>query len=138
MTSSVVRIGWPGWMAKDLLLFAVLGLSFIGTPWSITSIPNDGTLQIDGQADSLEAAQSDQPAQSDKDREVTRKIRRAIVTDKSLSTYAHNITITTRDGMVTLKGEVRSAEEKSSINGTAKKIVGPDKIKDELTVRTRD
>ena len=32
--------------------------------------------------------------------------------DKSLSTYAHNIKIVTRDGKVTLEGPVRSGAEK--------------------------
>src|SRR6185295_15704817 len=38
---------------------------------------------------------------------ITRDIRKAIVSDKSLSTYAHNVKVITSNGFVTLKGPVR-------------------------------
>src|SRR5215831_14686782 len=38
---------------------------------------------------------------------ITRDIRRAIVADKHLSTYAHNVKVITQNGEVTLKGPVR-------------------------------
>ena len=43
----------------------------------------------------------------------------AIHEDKSLSTYAHNIKIITQDGKVTLKGPVRSEDEKNNIAAKA-------------------
>jgi osmotically-inducible protein OsmY len=49
------------------------------------------------------------------DRDLTKRVRSAIMDDKSLSTYAHNIKIVAQDGKVTLKGPVRSEEEKSAI-----------------------
>ena len=38
------------------------------------------------------------------DRQITAKIRRDVVGDKSLSTYGHNVKIITKGGAVTLKG----------------------------------
>ena len=54
--------------------------------------------------------------------------------DKSLSTYAHNIKIITTDGMVTLKGPVRSEEEKSAIEVKARQIAGDSNVTNNLTV----
>src|SRR5882762_2696056 len=67
---------------------------------------------------------SDQQKENRPDREITRQIRRSIVQDKSLSSYAHNVKIITENGMVTLKGAVRSDEEKSAIEAKAAEIAG--------------
>ncbi len=68
------------------------------------------------------------------DRDLTKKIRQAVIADKSLSTYGHNVKIISRDGMVTLKGPVRSDDEKSSIEKTATGIAGDGKVTNQLTV----
>ena len=54
------------------------------------------------------------------DLETLRKIRRAVTSEKGLSTYAHNVKITVKDGAATLRGPVRSTEEKSRIEELAK------------------
>ena len=70
------------------------------------------------------------------DRELTAKIRKSVMADKSLSTYAHNVKIISQDGMVTLKGPVRSDEEVKSIVAKAVKIAGsPDKVANEMAVK---
>ncbi len=69
------------------------------------------------------------------DRNTTQQIRRAVMKDKSLSSYAHNVKIITQDGMVTLKGPVRSEEEKQSIEAKAKQVADDDKVTDELEVK---
>src|ERR1700730_9398748 len=51
---------------------------------------------------------ADQQKSNATDRELTRKIRRSIMEDKSLSTYAHNIKLISQNGAVTLKGPVKS------------------------------
>ena len=71
------------------------------------------------------------------DRELTRKIRRAVVADKSLSTYAHNVKIIAQDSVVTLKGPVRSGEEKSAIEAKAAEIAGSGNVKNNLTVAAK-
>ena len=70
------------------------------------------------------------------DTEITRDIRRSIVSDKSLSTYAHNVKIITQNGAVTLKGPVNSDEEKQTVAAKAAEVVGgPDKVTNQLTVK---
>ena len=59
------------------------------------------------------AKTADQQPENTSDRDITKKIRRSIVADKSLSTYGHNIKIITQSGAVTLKGPVHSDEERS-------------------------
>src|SRR5260370_36342144 len=62
---------------------------------------------------------ADQQKMNATDRDLAKRIRAAIVGDKSLSTYAHNVKIVAQDGKVTLKGPVRSEEEKSAIEAKA-------------------
>lgn len=80
------------------------------------------------------ATTADQQKTNPADRETTRKIRSALMKDKSLSTYAHNIKIITRDGKVTLKGPVRSEDEKAAIEAKAATVAGGDNVTDQLTV----
>jgi osmotically-inducible protein OsmY len=77
---------------------------------------------------------ADQQGETKEDREITQKIRRAIMDDKSLSTYAHNVKIITVGGMVTLKGPVRSEEEKKAIEEKAAQIAGNGKITSEMDI----
>ena len=71
-------------------------------------------------------------SESTADRDLTQKIRRAVVDDDSLSTSAHNIKIITVDGVVTLRGPVKSAQERNSIGEKAVKIAGAGKVKNQL------
>jgi hyperosmotically inducible periplasmic protein len=79
---------------------------------------------------------ADQQSEATSDRMLTKKIRQALIADKSLSTYGHNVKIIAKDGSVTLKGPVHSEEEKQSIASKAESIVGsPDKVTNQLTVK---
>jgi osmotically-inducible protein OsmY len=68
------------------------------------------------------------------DRELTRQIRRAVVSDKSLSVEAHNIHIAAQDGAVTLIGSVKSDDEKKTIESKATELAGAGKVTDQLNV----
>ena len=135
--SSVSKISWPGWVARDLALFAVLGALGLASPWSRFSEQTPKNAQATRPSDSPASASADEPPQSARDREVARKIRRAVVTDKSLSVRAHNIKIIAKNGMVTLKGVVRSDREKTAIAAKAIEIAGANNVKDEMTVKAR-
>ena len=78
---------------------------------------------------------ADQQKESHSDREITQQIRQSIMKDKSLSTYAHNIKIVTQNGQVTLKGPVRSADEKRTIEAKAAELAGQDKVSSELNIK---
>jgi len=79
---------------------------------------------------------AEQQSENTSDRMLTKKVRQALVADKSLSTYAHNVKIIAQNGNVTLKGPVHSEEEKQSIASKAAEVAGgPDKVTNDLTVK---
>jgi hyperosmotically inducible protein len=74
--------------------------------------------------------QSNKPA----DLKITRQIRRALTKDHELSTDAKNIKIITIDGAVTLRGPVKSEQEKADIAAKAAQLAGDTNVKNELEV----
>ncbi|GAC1701624.1 MAG: hypothetical protein NVS9B4_05280 [Candidatus Acidiferrum sp.] len=82
------------------------------------------------------AVTADKQPQSRDDLALAKKIRRAITSDSSLSTYAHNVKVVVRGGTVTLKGPVRSEDEKTAVAAKASEIAGADKVQNELTVKS--
>ena len=67
--------------------------------------------------------------------ETTRKIRQSLVNDESLSVAAQNVTVvTTDDGIVTLKGSVKSKEEKETVSKIARSVAGAARVNDELII----
>ncbi|HUK91165.1 MAG TPA: BON domain-containing protein [Blastocatellia bacterium] len=77
---------------------------------------------------------ADQQKQNKADRDLTRQIRKAVVSDKTLSVAAHNVKIVSRDGMVTLRGQVKSEDEKKAVEDKATEVAGAGKVTNELTV----
>src|SRR4051812_10560205 len=78
---------------------------------------------------------ADNAKNSTSDRELMSQIRRDVVSDKSLSTYAHNVKIVAQGGKVTLKGVVHTEEEKKTIGDLARKRAGDTNVTDEITVK---
>jgi hyperosmotically inducible protein len=79
---------------------------------------------------------ADQQKGNKADRDLTRKIRQSIMADKSLSTYAHNVKIISQNGTVTLKGPVKSDDEKRTIVAKAVEVAGSaDKVTDQISVK---
>jgi len=78
---------------------------------------------------------ADQGKDNPSDREIMQKIRKALVDDSSLSTYAYNVKVVSQNGKVTLKGPVRSEEEKQSVEQKAAQVAGAGNVTNELTVK---
>src|ERR1700723_2896780 len=74
----------------------------------------DNTKTNQGDA-SKDATTAQQQKMNPADRNTTKQIRSEIMSDKTLYTYAHNIKVITQNGKVTLKGQVRSDDEKANI-----------------------
>ena len=70
------------------------------------------------------AVTADQQKMNSTDRELTAKIRKALMADKTLSMNAHNVKIISQDGMVTLKGPVQSSAEVKTIVAKAVEVTG--------------
>ena len=80
------------------------------------------------------ATTADQQKENPADREITQKIRSAIMDDKTLSTYAHNVKIITQDGQVTLKGPVRTEDEKKTVETKATEVAGAGHVKNQISI----
>jgi osmotically-inducible protein OsmY len=90
----------------------------------------------DNTAKNADAPGADATAQSESeaDIQVSAAVRKAVVDDKALSTNAHNVKITTANGIVTLRGPVKSEQEKSSIESKAKAVAGVSRVDNLLEV----
>lgn len=80
---------------------------------------------------------ADQQSNATSDRAITQKIRKALIADKSLSSYAHNVKIVTTNGAVTLKGPVKSDGEKQQVGSVAEQVAGAGKVDNQLTVKAQ-
>ena len=101
-------------------------------------VPQSGTSQTasdNSNQNKNQTPTADNQSNAQSDRMTTAKIRKAITADKTLSTYAHNVKIITLNGSVTLKGPVKSDEEKENVAAMAANIVSADKVTDQLTVK---
>jgi hyperosmotically inducible periplasmic protein len=73
-------------------------------------------------------------AENEGDRTITQNIRRSLTSDDSLSTNAKNVKIISRDGVVTLRGPVKSQEEKTKIEEKAKQVAGVKSVDNQLEI----
>ncbi len=105
--------------------------SLMATPVPLTQDPPpDNTKQNKDQSSPTADDQKMNPT----DRALTQRIRKAIHDDNTLSTYAHNIKIISQDGKVTLRGPVRSDEEKANIEAKAVAVAGQGNVTNQLEI----
>ncbi len=125
------------------ILAQLLLMSFAGLLWAQTDStpmqerPADNTKVNERDRNKAEPT-ADQQKENTSDRETARQIRRALVKDKDLSTYAHNVKVIVQNGAVTLKGPVRSDDEKRAVEAKAAEVAGADKVTSELQVAGQD
>lgn len=109
-----------------------------GTPFVLQASAQTDSAQTatDNSKNNKDHAQTaDSHSNAKADRQITASVRKAILADKDLSTYAHNIKIITLNGAVTLKGPVKSEDEKQKIASDTASVVSADLISNELTVK---
>ena len=123
------------WIVSALTIASIISVS--------PSVAQDGNMQQSPATDNTrlnkrdrDKAQptADQQKENRSDRDLTKQVRRALVKDKSLSTYAHNVKIISRDGKVTLKGPVRSEDEKQAIEAKAIEVAGQGNVTNDIHV----
>ncbi len=125
-------------MKPRLIQFTLLASSLVCSPlltgWALAQ--TQSCQQPDNSGKNKQHAKTaDNQNNAKQDRLTTQKVRKAIIADKGLSTYAHNVKIITENGTVTLKGPVRSADEKQKVASDAAGAVSQEKIVDQLTVK---
>ena len=72
---------------------------------------------------------------SSADLKITQAIRQALMNDRELSTTAKNIKVITANGQVTLRGPVKTAQEKAKVDRIARSAAGRARIDDQLDVK---
>ena len=114
-----------------VLSSALLGLGTVTMAQdSPPSAPDNSAVNMRDRAPGAMTAGQQSNAKSDV--EITREIRRAVVKDHSLSMLAHNVKIVSAKGNVTLRGPVKTEEEKTAIASKAQAIAGAGKVDDQL------
>jgi len=82
-----------------------------------------------------ETKTSGDQSNSSADLKVTQAIRRALMKDRELSTMAKNIKVVTANGQVTLRGPVKTVQEKTKVDQIARSAAGGARIDDQLEVK---
>jgi len=119
-----------------LLVSSLLGGAWVVAQDSAAPVPADNT-KVNQRDQNANEPTADQQKNQTSDREMTQQIRKAIVKDKSLSTYAHNVKIITQNGQVTLKGPVRSDDEKRAVEAKAAEVAGQNNVISQLDVEAK-
>jgi hyperosmotically inducible protein len=122
-------------LTKALLasMFLVSSFGLLWAQQDSSQAPADNT-KVNQRDRNQSEPTADQQKENTNDRQLTQQIRRAIVKDKNLSSDAHNVKIITQNGAVTLKGPVKSEEEKQAIESKAAEVAGAGKVNSELQV----
>lgn len=113
--------------------FAVSTLLAVAPSFAAAQTPADNT-KVNTRDRAAGAVTADQQKENAADRELSQKIRRSLTADKGLSTYAHNVKVVSQGGSVTLKGPVRTEQEKQSVEAKAVAVAGAGHVINELTV----
>ena len=121
--SSVRAVLFTGIMA------ASAGVAFAQTPRT----PPDNT-KVNTRDRAKGAVTADQQKENAGDRELTQKIRKSLMADKSLSTYAHNVKVVAQGGQVTLKGPVRTEDEKRNVEAKAVEVAGAGHVVNQISI----
>ena len=83
-----------------------------------------------------DALTSGDQGNTEADREMTRKVRRALTSNDQLSMTARNIKIIATDGKVTLRGPVKTAEEREQVATLAQQaLTGGGLVENQLEVK---
>jgi osmotically-inducible protein OsmY len=113
------------------LLSILPTISAQSSPTGSTASDNSSINQRDRNSSEPTA---DQQKENNSDLQMTQQIRQALVKDKSLSSYGHNIKVIAQNGKVTLKGPVHTEQEKNTIISKAAAIAGQSNVTDEIDV----
>jgi hyperosmotically inducible protein len=126
-------------ISLSLLCLCLLALPAVAKEKKTTS-PTPAATAADNTAKNERDRSGDTKTSGDQsnsaeDIKLTADIRRAVVGDGSLGMTAKNIKIISANGVVTLRGPVKTAAEKTQIEKLARKAAGKAKIENQLEVK---
>jgi osmotically-inducible protein OsmY len=123
---------------KKFLLFAALGLVVAGCDQGPKSgsgssgTARDNTAVNERDRNSAAKTPIDQN-ENKKDVEITAEIRKRVV-DTKMSVDAQNVKIITQDGKVTLRGPVKTADEKKQVEMFAHEVAGAGNVDSQIEI----
>jgi hyperosmotically inducible protein len=123
-------------IVMTIVISALLGMGTVTLAENATS-PAVNNSAINVRDRDTRAITPGQQSNSKNDLELTRQIRRAVEKDDSLSMQAHNVKIISMNGIVTLRGPVKTRHDKLAIDKKARQIAGVDNVNNLLQVETR-
>ena len=115
-----------------LTCLSALSLAALAADDEKTKRDNTATNERDR---SGETKTSGDQSNSSADLKITQAIRQALMKDSELSMTAKNIKVITANGQVTLRGPVKTAQEKAKIDQIARSAAGGAQIDDQLDVK---
>ena len=134
---AIIRIAVRTILCSGLLLGAGV-LASAQEPNSQQASPSADNTKVNERDRSQTEPTADQQKDNRSDEDITRQIRQSVVKDKSLSSYAHNVKIITQNGQVTLKGPVRSEDEKKMVEAKATEVAGENKVTSQLDIKPKN
>ena len=119
---------------RAILAVSVVGLFVTPAVSAMAQTPAPDNSKVNTRDRSKNAQTADQQKENAADRELTRSIRHALMQDKDLSSYAHNVKIISQGGQVTLKGPVRTEEEKRVVEAKATEVAGAGHVANQMSI----
>ena len=129
---SIVWLVVPGFLVTSAV---AIGQSSEG---AATSMSRGSAAPDNSKSNKLDPSNKSQTADEQKnnmsDIKITQSIRRAVMADRSLSTYAHNAKIVSVNGTVTLNGVVHNQAESDKLAEKAGQVVGSSHVVNKVKV----
>jgi len=124
-------------MKQTLLILACLSTVSLAAMAADDETKPDNTA-INERDRSNDTQTSGDQSNSSADLKITQAIRQALMKDGELSTSAKNIKVITENGKVTLRGPVKTVQEKAKVDQLAKSAAGGAPIVNQLDVNESD
>jgi hyperosmotically inducible periplasmic protein len=123
---------------KELMKRTLLAIAYLST-LTLATLAADDKKTPDNTATnerdrSGETQTSGDQSNSSADLKITQVVRQALMKESQLSMTAKNIKVITSNGQVTLRGPVKTAQEKAKINQLASSAAGGARIDNQLDV----
>lgn len=115
---------------KTSMFVSLLGISVLALQVSF------GAMATDTNPPPMSATMKDRSEKMvSSDQTITQDVQKALRDDKTLSTDAKNISVSTLNGDVTLRGSVKSDAEKAKINSIVQNVTGVKNVHNELNTK---
>jgi hyperosmotically inducible periplasmic protein len=139
LSKKTLRGGFMRTGALGLILaFLVVGCSKTDVskndrPSQTAAVPADNSGRNERDRNDATKTSGDQ-SESEADRTISQNVRQAVVADDSVSTNGKNVKIITIDGTVTLRGPVKTEQEKTNIGAKAQQVAGVTRVDNQLEI----